>query len=96
MRPVPSATIGTTRRIETVQFGVIESEANGQITEYREKPNLDYLVSMGIYVFAPEVRDFIPARSEIRLSRSCAATAGQQQTRRWIRNHILLEGYWPP
>jgi NDP-sugar pyrophosphorylase family protein len=54
------ATIGTTRRIETVQFGVIESEANGQITEYREKPNLDYLVSMGIYVFAPQVRDFIP------------------------------------
>jgi len=54
------ATIGTTRRIETVQFGVIESEANGQITGYREKPNLDYLVSMGIYVFAPQVREFIP------------------------------------
>src|SRR5262252_8316268 len=34
------ATLGTTRRVETVQFGVIESEANGQITEYREKPNL--------------------------------------------------------
>jgi len=55
-----AATIGTTRRIETVQFGVIESEANGQITEYREKPSMDYLVSMGVYVFTPEVRDFIP------------------------------------
>jgi len=55
-----SATIGTTRRIETVQFGVIESETNGEITKFREKPNLDYLVSMGIYVFAPDVRDFIP------------------------------------
>jgi NDP-mannose synthase len=56
-----AATIGTTRRIEAVQFGVIESEADGRITEYREKPNLDFLVSMGIYVFSPEVRDFIPA-----------------------------------
>lgn len=54
-----AATIGTKRRTETVQFGVIET-ANGQITEYREKPNLDYLVSMGIYVFSPEVRDYIP------------------------------------
>src|SRR5215475_266197 len=55
-----AATIGTTRRTETVQFGVIETAANGQITQYKEKPNLDYLVSMGIYVFSPEVRDFIP------------------------------------
>jgi NDP-sugar pyrophosphorylase family protein len=55
-----AATIGTKRRTETVQFGVIESEANGQVTQYREKPHLDYLVSMGIYVFSPEVRDYIP------------------------------------
>ena len=54
------ATIGTTRRIEKIQFGVIESEANSQITEYREKPSLDYLVRMGIYVFAPQVRDYSP------------------------------------
>lgn len=54
------ATIGTKRRTETVQFGVIETAANGQITQYREKPNLDYLVSMGIYVFSPEVREYIP------------------------------------
>jgi NDP-mannose synthase len=54
------ATIGTKRRTETVQFGVIETAPNGQITRYKEKPNLDYLVSMGIYVFSPEVRDCIP------------------------------------
>src|SRR5262245_25990689 len=54
------ATIGTKRRREFVQFGVIETASNGQITHYKEKPNLDYLVSMGVYVFSPEVRDFIP------------------------------------
>ena len=55
-----AATIGTKRRIETVQFGVIETTPGGQITQYKEKPNLDYLVSMGIYVFSPEVREYIP------------------------------------
>ena len=54
------ATIGMKRRKEAVQFGVIETEPNGRITQYREKPHLDYLVSMGIYVFSPVVRDFIP------------------------------------
>lgn len=54
------ATIGTTKRRETVPFGVIETEPGVQIVQYREKPNLDYLVSMGIYVFAPVVREFIP------------------------------------
>jgi NDP-sugar pyrophosphorylase family protein len=54
------ATIGMTRRNQAVQFGVIETDPHGRITQYREKPNLDYLVSMGIYVFSPAVRDFIP------------------------------------
>ena len=54
------ATIGTKRRTETVQFGVVETASNGQITQYKEKPSLDYLVSMGIYVFSPGVREYIP------------------------------------
>ena len=54
------ATIASKRRTETVQFGVVEAGPNGQITEFKEKPNLDYLVSMGIYVFSPAVREYIP------------------------------------
>lgn len=55
-----AATIGAKRRTETVPFGVIEAAPNGQITQYKEKPTLDYLVSMGIYVFSPAVREYIP------------------------------------
>ena len=54
------ATVGTTRRKETVQFGVIETAPNGQIAAYKEKPNLEYRVSMGVYVFSPIVREYIP------------------------------------
>jgi NDP-sugar pyrophosphorylase family protein len=55
-----TATIGTKRRTEKVDFGVIEAGARGEIVGFREKPSRDYLVSMGIYVFGPEVREFIP------------------------------------
>jgi NDP-sugar pyrophosphorylase family protein len=55
-----AATIGSKRRTEKVDFGVIESAPGGLITDFREKPSLEYLVSMGIYVFSPEVREFIP------------------------------------
>jgi NDP-sugar pyrophosphorylase family protein len=54
------ATIGTKRRTEPVEFGVIDTDANNQITQYKEKPNRDFLVSMGIYVFSPAVRSYIP------------------------------------
>jgi NDP-sugar pyrophosphorylase family protein len=56
----PAATIGAKRRIHKVDFGVIET-GNGEITAFHEKPTLDYLVSIGVYVFSPEVTNFIPS-----------------------------------
>ena len=54
------ATLGMTRRNEQVDFGVIETDPDGRVIDFKEKPRMDYLVSMGIYVFAPRVIDFIP------------------------------------
>ncbi len=31
-----------------------------RLTEYVEKPSIDYLASMGIYVFEPEILKYIP------------------------------------
>jgi NDP-sugar pyrophosphorylase family protein len=55
----PAATIGAKRRVHKVDFGVIET-GDGKITAFHEKPTLDYLVSIGVYVFSPEVTTFIP------------------------------------
>jgi len=55
------ATIAMHERLVKVELGVIEHDANGQITGYIEKPTLTYHVSMGIYVFEPRVRDAIVA-----------------------------------
>jgi NDP-mannose synthase len=51
-------TIATHRRTVKIDFGVLET-AGGNITEYIEKPMLDYLVSMGVYVMEPAVLNHI-------------------------------------
>ena len=54
------ATIGLAKKTVKIDLGVIESHTDGTLKNYIEKPVLDYLVSMGIYVFNPEVLNFVP------------------------------------
>ncbi len=49
-------TIATYRRTVKIDFGVLEI-VDGAVSKYVEKPALDYVVSMGIYVMEPAVRD---------------------------------------
>jgi NDP-mannose synthase len=49
------------RRVQ-IDLGVIESD-DGRITGYREKPSLDYDVSMGVYVYEPHALRHIPEGS---------------------------------
>ena len=53
------ATIATHLRQVNIDFGVIEADKSNRLTEYVEKPTFDYQVSMGIYVFEPEVLDYL-------------------------------------
>ncbi len=55
-----TATVAMTRRNQSVDFGVIETNDEDQIIDFKEKPELSYLVSMGIYVFTPQVLNYIP------------------------------------
>ncbi len=54
------ATIAMHQRKVNINLGVIECNHNNEITGYREKPSLDYMVSMGIYLFEPQVLKHIP------------------------------------
>lgn len=51
-------TIATHRRTVKIDFGVLET-IEGDVVKYVEKPTLDYVVSMGIYVMEPAVRGYI-------------------------------------
>ncbi len=54
------ATIAVHCRHVKIDFGVIEWNKAPQIGHYIEKPTIDYMVSMGIYVFEPSVLAYIP------------------------------------
>lgn len=57
------ATIAAHQRDVHVSLGVMRFEQDGDptlVTNYIEKPVLPYVVSMGVYCFAPRVRKHIP------------------------------------
>ena len=53
------ATIGAHERQVKIDLGVIIKNGHGRIRDYLEKPTSTHLVSMGVYVFEPEVLEFI-------------------------------------
>lgn len=53
------ATVASYVRTVRIDFGVLETDADHFIKEYCEKPSFTYQVSMGIYVFEPEVLQYI-------------------------------------
>jgi NDP-sugar pyrophosphorylase family protein len=53
------ATIAVRDAEVDINYGVIKSKGN-ELCDYIEKPILEYMVSMGIYVFEPEVLKYIP------------------------------------
>lgn len=59
------ATIGLFEAPEVDQFGVVVLDGDGRIQGFQEKPKRgeekSHLVNTGIYVFEPEIFDFIPA-----------------------------------
>ena len=52
-------TIGMYRKNINIDLGVIETDADGILTSYIEKPQKQYSASMGIYVYEPDVLRYI-------------------------------------
>ncbi len=60
--PADGATVFANQRSVAVDYGVLETDEDGFLAEYIEKPKLTYDVSMGIYVISAEViPEFVPA-----------------------------------
>jgi len=58
-------TIAAHKRHVNIDFGVLNVDKNDVLTSYDEKPTMDYLVSMGVYVLDPEVLQYIPSNQRI-------------------------------
>jgi len=53
-------TIAASERKHMVDYGVLEVNPDGNLTGFQEKPILNYLVSMGVYVLNRKVLDHVP------------------------------------
>ena len=52
-------TIAVHQRQVRIDLGVLDFDDSYSITNYREKPKMDYYASMGIYVYEPRVTQYI-------------------------------------
>ena len=84
------ATVATYQRDAKIELGVIETDEQGWVRDYIEKPTYHYIVSTGIYIFSPTVLDYIPLQKRFDLPDLIRAllTDGYQ-----IATHPF-DGYW--
>lgn len=52
-------TISSKRREQRIDYGVLDANDNGVLTGFREKPVVEYEVSMGVYMVSAEAMSFI-------------------------------------
>jgi NDP-sugar pyrophosphorylase family protein len=53
------ATMAVKRREVAIEYGVVHTDAGGNVARLEEKPTLEYTVSMGIYAFKPRIIELI-------------------------------------
>jgi NDP-mannose synthase len=83
-------TIGSFRRTERDELGVIDTDGDGRVTGYREKPEHEYLVSMGIYVVTPAVIEVIPSGRRMDFPELVQELIGRERP---VRVHVHSE-FW--
>jgi NDP-mannose synthase len=60
--PACALTLCASRRAVEIDFGVLETNPQGRLVTYREKPSLSYRVAMGINVISAwAIPEFVPA-----------------------------------
>ena len=53
-------TIASHRRIEKIDYGLLHHDENNKLIKFEEKPNYNFLVSMGVYMVNRSVMKYIP------------------------------------
>jgi NDP-sugar pyrophosphorylase family protein len=83
-------TVATYPRQVKIDFGVIEHDEALRLTEYIEKPTLDYRVSMGIYIFERRVLSFLKPGERLDLPDLVKQLCAAGET----MNCFSYDGYW--
>lgn len=84
-----TATMTTTR--PTSRFGVVDMDAQGSISQFREKPRVDDWVNIGYFVFEPEIFNYIKDDSTVLEEEPLHGLADASQIAAYKH-----EGFWQP
>ncbi len=84
------ATIACYQRDVKIDLGVIEVDSDNWVAKYIEKPTYHYSVSMGIYLFEPEILNYIPRNQRLDLPELVTKLMGDGQK----VNVYQFDGYW--
>jgi len=89
------ATIGLTEVADTRQYGVVVTDASGKIKRFQEKPEpheaLSRNANTGIYIFEPEIFDYIPENEVSDFGRQIFPMLLEKQAGFY---GATVEGYW--
>lgn len=83
-------TLATFQRCVNIDLGVIETDRQGLVIGYVEKPVYHYTVSTGIYIFDPLVLDYIPYQQRIDLPQLVLNLLAEGRT----VSTFAFDGYW--
>jgi NDP-sugar pyrophosphorylase family protein len=83
-------TVATSQRTEKMDFGVMEISDSGFITGFKEKPEYNLTVSMGIYIFKKAVLDFVPENEKYGFDDLMYELLRRQQP----VGYYPYDGYW--
>ena len=84
------ATVATYVKTTRLELGVLETDAQGRVVAFREKPVLRHKVSMGIYAFHRSILQHIPQGQPFGFDGLMAALLASDRP---IRS-FLFEGQW--
>ena len=84
------ATVAIYQRDVKIDLGVIETDADGYVANYIEKPTYHYSVSMGIYIFEPEILKHIKPNQRLDLPE---LVLGLMKDGHKV-NTYAFDGYW--
>ena len=84
------ATLAAYHREVQIDFGVVEADENNWVQDYIEKPTYHYSVCTGVYIFEPEILDFIPFNQKLDLPELILNLIDNGQR----VNVYKFDGYW--
>ncbi len=83
-------TVAAARRKHTIDYGVLHVDQSNLLTAFSEKPSVDYLVSMGVYIVSKSVLSMVPRDQPYGFDNLMLDLLGRQE-----RVQVYpYDGYW--